>query len=142
LLGHEGENSLLSYLKSRNLALALSCGPDHELYGMSTMELNITLTKKGLQNVDSVIEAIFQYTQRLHEMGPQDYVFNEVNDLGKINFDFAEKGRPMGTVTNVAKRMQIFDDSNISEIFRCAYIRKTFDKEFNKKVSEVLIDPT
>jgi insulysin len=75
-------------------------------------------------------------------MGPQDYVFNEVNDLGKINFDFAEKGRPMGTVTNVAKRMQIFDDSNISEIFRCAYIRKTFDKEFNKKISEVLTDPT
>lgn len=132
MIGHEGENSLLSYLKSKNWALALSAGPDHELYGMSQLELNITLTKNGLENYDKVIEAIFQYTRRLHEVGPQDYVFDEVNDLGKVNFDFAEKGRPMSTVTNVAKRMQIFDDENISEIFRCGYVKKTFDKEFNK----------
>lgn len=48
LLGHEGEHSLLSYLKSEGLATELSAGGDHELWGMSTMEVKIKLTKTGL----------------------------------------------------------------------------------------------
>lgn len=142
LIGHEGENSLLSYLKSKNWALSLSAGGDHELYGMSTMELNITLTKNGLENHEKVIEAIFQYCRKLHEAGPQEWTFNEVNDLGKVQFDFAEKGRPMNTVTNVAKRMQLFNDDNIVDIFKAPYVKKHFDQDLNKQISECLIDPT
>lgn len=127
LIGHEGENSLLSYLKSKNWALGLSAGGDHELYGMSTMELNITLTKNGLENHEKVIEAVFQYTNQLHKAGPQEWIFNEVNDLGKVQFDFAEKGQPMNTVTNCAKRMQVFNDDNIVDILKSPYVKKTFD---------------
>lgn len=59
LFGHEGENSLLSYLISEGLALELSAGGDHELWSFSTFTVNITLTKKGVENYESVIEAVF-----------------------------------------------------------------------------------
>jgi insulysin len=36
LIGHEGENSLLSYLISEDLAVELSAGGDHELWALST----------------------------------------------------------------------------------------------------------
>jgi len=36
LIGHEGENSLLSYLISEDLAIELSAGGDHELWALST----------------------------------------------------------------------------------------------------------
>jgi insulysin len=36
LIGHEGENSLLSYLKQQGLALELSTGVDHEMDSIST----------------------------------------------------------------------------------------------------------
>ena len=49
LIGHEGENSLLSYLKSEGLATELSAGGDHELWGMSTMEVKIKLMETGLK---------------------------------------------------------------------------------------------
>ena len=65
LFGHEGENSILSYLISEGLALELSAGPDHELWSYSTFEINVTLTKKGLENYEKVIEAIFQYAKRI-----------------------------------------------------------------------------
>ena len=97
LVGHEGQNSLLSYLKEHDLALELSAGPDHELYGYSSMEVEVKLTKKGLDNYEKVIEATFQYLKTINEAGPQDYVFNEVNDLGKVSFEFADKGKPMNT---------------------------------------------
>lgn len=44
LVGHEGENSLLSYLINKGWALELSCGEDHELWSFSTLEMDITLT--------------------------------------------------------------------------------------------------
>jgi insulysin len=59
LIGHEGENSLLSYLISEGLALELSAGGDHEMSSFSTFEVNITLTGKGMENYESVIEAVF-----------------------------------------------------------------------------------
>ena len=75
LYGHEGENSLLSYLISEGLALELSAGGDHELWAISTFRIEIVLTKKGLENYEKVVEACFQYGQKLKEMGPQEYIF-------------------------------------------------------------------
>jgi len=48
LFGHEGENSLLSYLMREGYALGLNAYQDHELYCISTFSIDITLTKKGL----------------------------------------------------------------------------------------------
>jgi insulysin len=59
LFGHEGENSILSYLKSEGLALELSSSSDHELRAFSTFSVDITLTKKGLLNYERVIETVF-----------------------------------------------------------------------------------
>jgi len=60
LVGHEGENSLLSYLKQEGLALELSAGGDHEMGGsFSTFEVCVTLSDKGLENYKDVIEAVF-----------------------------------------------------------------------------------
>jgi insulysin len=65
LFGHEGENSLLSYLISEGLALELSSSFDHELWSFSTFNVDITLTKKGLENYEKVIESVFQYAQKI-----------------------------------------------------------------------------
>jgi insulysin len=59
LFGHEGENSLLSYLVSEGLALELCASADHELWSFSSFQIDITLTKKGLENYERVIEAVF-----------------------------------------------------------------------------------
>jgi len=61
LFGHEGENSLLSYLKSEGYAYELSAGGDHELWNFSNFYVDISLTKKGLDNYDKVCEAVFKY---------------------------------------------------------------------------------
>jgi len=61
LFGHEGENSLLSYLMQEGYALDLSCGDDHELHTYSTLYMEIGLTKHGLANYDKVLQAVFKY---------------------------------------------------------------------------------
>jgi insulysin len=70
LFGHEGENSILSYLKQEDLAMALSSTGDHEMGCFSSFQVEITLTKKGLANLNHVIAAVFKYAQRIRDVGP------------------------------------------------------------------------
>lgn len=76
---------------SQGLALSLTSGFDHEIRSFSNFYIDVTLTKKGLENFQSVIEAVFQFAQIVRDKGVQDYVFNEVKRVGEINFEFAEK---------------------------------------------------
>ena len=69
LFGHEGENSLLSYLKSEGLASSLSTRISHVLKSYDTLTVEITLTKKGLHDYEKVVESIFQYTKKIKEAG-------------------------------------------------------------------------
>lgn len=70
LFGHEGENSLLSYLKEQGYAMALSAGSDHELGVFSSFTVEVTLTQKGLENYEHVLAAVFKYAQKMAEVGP------------------------------------------------------------------------
>jgi insulysin len=70
LFGHEGENSILSYLTKEGYAMSLSAGEDHEMGVFSDFTVKIGLTKKGLANYEKVIQAVFKYAYRLAEVGP------------------------------------------------------------------------
>ena len=50
----------------------------------SDMTVSVTLTKKGLENYQKVVAAVFKYTQRLIEVGPQDWVFDELKTVGSF----------------------------------------------------------
>ena len=109
LIGHEGENSLLSYLKAEDYAMDLSTYCDHNNDCLTDFNTTITLTKKGLANTDKVIDAVFKYIQRLKEVGPQEWVFEEAKKVGTITFDFAEKDDPMGYAVNLSSTMPHFN---------------------------------
>lgn len=110
--------------------------------GFSTLECYITLTSNGLENYEKVVEATFQYLRKINEAGPQDYVFEECKNIGVVQFDFSDRGNPMNTCVNLAGRMQKFNDGNMDQILRTRYVRDVFDKELNKEVNGMLIDPT
>lgn len=142
LIGHEGENSLLSYLISEGLALELSAGDDHELWCISTMMVDILLSKKGLENYEKVIEAVFHYFHKLQELGPQRYVYDECNDIGTMQFAFADKGNALSTCVDLSSKTQRFDDSNMKNILRSRYIEDKFDEEKIKMLVDKMCDPS
>lgn len=105
LLGHEGKNSLMSYLKEQGWAISLATSFEHHLGGYSDLSAHITLTVKGLENYDKVVEATFQYLKRLNEAGPQTYVYEELKNMGIANFDFSDRGNALNTCVRLAGRM-------------------------------------
>lgn len=69
LLGHEGENSLLSLLKAEGLVTELMAGSSSEMRLFSYLNCRVKLTKKGLKEVDRVIGFIYQYLNILKDRG-------------------------------------------------------------------------
>jgi protease-3 len=77
LFGHGGANSLLSYLKGQGLLMTLAAKEDHQMGVFSILQLELTLTKKGLENSDEVLAAVFAFAKILRDAGPQENVFEE-----------------------------------------------------------------
>lgn len=90
LLGHQGKGSLLSLLKKNGWVNELRAGTSHESYGFSLFNLIVDLTVDGLDHVDDIVHAVFQYIQRLHQTSTEDLkrTFNEVRDVSAMNFRF------------------------------------------------------
>ena len=142
LIGHEGENSLLSYLKAEDYAMDLCAGGDHELDCLSDFTITITLTKKGLANTDKVIDATFKYIQRLEEVGPQEWVFEETKKVGTISFDFAEKGDPMSYAVGLARTMPHFGTSDsMQHLLRHKYLADEYKPEILTDIINALAEP-
>jgi insulysin len=126
VIGHEGENSLLSYLKAEDFALALSCSPDHSMDGLTTFEIEITLTKKGLENYETVIEAIYQYLKELKRKGPSEIFFKDQKDVGEMNFMFADKKDGIDEAVSFTRKLPIMSNTIVTELIRSDYITDVF----------------
>jgi insulysin len=128
LFGHEGENSLLSYLIEQGLALELSCGYDHDLWCITNFNVDISLTKKGMAENERVLEAVFKYAQIIRDTGVQRYLFDESVKVGSIKFDFADKKNGLNYCISLASRMQKFEGESLKDILRHVYITEEFDE--------------
>lgn len=138
VLRHEGENSLISALIKLNLATDIYVSYDHLMEAFSYLDINITLTKKGFDNWEEVIQIVWGKIHQMKEAGPQEYIFNEYDQNWKLLWRFYEKNNALSFVTSIAERMQIFEESDMSEILSSQYLYKGFDKEGIQQVMDLL----
>ena len=105
LLGHEGEGSLLSYLKQQGWAQSLAAG-----IGVSTPEfasayIAIRLTPQGLNQVDAITTALYQAVARIKQDDIEAWRFNEEQQLANIGFEFQEQIDGIAYVRSLSQRM-------------------------------------
>jgi insulysin len=129
VLGHEGENSLLSYLIAEDLATTLSSYSDHELSVFSYFDVNITLTDHGFKNYEKVIEIVGKAVKNLIAEGALDHVFEEISKDGALKWKYLEKSDATNTAVNTSDRMHLFTDENIKDMYESQYVFETFNKE-------------
>jgi len=142
LYNHGGENSLLSYLKEEGLAVALSSSGDHDISVFSSFTVDILLTKKGLENVNDVIAAVFKYTKRILDVGPQQFLFDECQKIGNLSFEFAGAGNSANFCVDLARSMPNFEnDADMERLLKSFCVIESFDQERIKQVGAMLADP-
>ncbi|KAL8549034.1 hypothetical protein ACS0TY_008056 [Phlomoides rotata] len=95
LLGHEGRGSLLFFLKSRGWASSISAGVGDEGMSHSSIayifDMSIHLTDSGLEKIFDIIGYVYQYIKLLRQDSPQEWIFKELQDIGNMEFRFAEE---------------------------------------------------
>ncbi|BGP22999.1 a-pheromone processing metallopeptidase ste23 [Rhodotorula toruloides] len=105
-LGHEGEGSVLAVLKSLGWANSLSSSSGGGgARGFDFFRVEISLTATGLQHYQEAIALVFRYIKLLKSTPPQRWAFEEIQQLGKIDWRWKEKGQPQSTTRNLASQI-------------------------------------
>jgi len=99
------------------------------------------LTDKGLEDFEKVIEAVFKYSQNIRNLGPQEYIFEEMQALGCASFEFQEKSDPMSTCINFSMYLQQLDESNVNKIIESQYVVEEFDTQRFNEIADILVSP-
>ncbi|RWS07056.1 insulin-degrading enzyme-like isoform X3, partial [Dinothrombium tinctorium] len=113
LLNQKGDGSLSIYLKKKNMCTVIKS--DVEIISeFGLMQIELELTKKGIDRVYEVIESIFQYINMIKDLEKQRKIFYEIQKLLRINFQFGEKADASDEVIYTSSLMQ---NHSINEIF-------------------------
>ncbi|KAG5514988.1 hypothetical protein RHGRI_036132 [Rhododendron griersonianum] len=135
LIGHEGKGSLLFFLKAKGWATSMCAGVGDEgmhrsliayIFGMS-----IHLTDLGLEKIFEIIGYVYQYLQLLRQVSPQEWIFKELQDIGNMEFRFAEQQPQDDYAAELAENLHVYPPEHI---IYGDYAFKVWDEEMIKYV--------
>ncbi|XP_078435815.1 insulinase (Peptidase family M16) family protein [Wolffia australiana] len=117
LMGHEGSGSLLSLLKAKGWATSLSAGVGDEGTNRSSIAYifvtSIHLTDSGLEDLYSVIGVIYQYIRLLRSSKPQEWIFRELQDIGNMEFRFAEEQPQDDYAAELSENLMFYSEEHM-----------------------------
>ncbi|XP_027179442.1 nardilysin-like isoform X2 [Coffea eugenioides] len=135
LLGHEGRGSLLFSLKAKGWATSISAGVGDEGMQRNTMVyifgMSIHLTDSGLEKIFEVIGFIYQYIKLLRQVSPQEWIFRELQDIGSMDFQFAEEQPQDEYAAELAENLLVYPPDHV---IYGDYTYKLWDEEMIKHV--------
>lgn len=65
----------------------------------------------------------------MRDAGPQKWVFEEIKDLGNMNFEFQNKGDALNECVSTSSKMPLFDDANVHKFLKQKYVIEDFAEE-------------
>jgi len=141
LIGHEGPNSLLSYLLDEELALSLSCGVEEEEANTAFLETTIELTEKGLNNYERVISIVSAYINMIQRKGVQKYIFDENATMSSVRFMYKSQIDPIDSVSDLSYTMHHYDgnDSKILDLLCGPYIVSEYRPDLISDLLNLLV---
>ena len=126
VLGHEGEGSLLSFLKRNGWVDGLSAGQSISYKGGAIFAINMDLTPAGEAHVDEIVSATFAAINMLSSRGINKALFLEQAKVFEQSFVNREPQSPLAEVSRLASDMHIFAPD---DILRGHYLLEQFDAQ-------------
>ncbi|XXG56482.1 hypothetical protein AAC387_Pa03g3877 [Persea americana] len=108
LIGHEGEGSLFSVLRTLGWATSLSAGEGEWSYEFSFFQVVIDLTDAGHDHMRDIVGLLFKYIILLQKSGVQKWIFDELSAISETEFHYKDKIPPIYYVVGIASSMRLF----------------------------------
>ncbi|XP_053683662.1 nardilysin-like [Sabethes cyaneus] len=116
LLGYEGKNSLTSYLRNRTLASEVQTGASYGFEKNSLFTLfsvSVTMTDKGLDNVEEILRAIYSYIRLLKKTGPVEWLYEELKKIEGTSFRYRKEKDASDNVEELVVNMRYYPSKDI-----------------------------
>ncbi|KAI9981131.1 hypothetical protein PInf_010554 [Phytophthora infestans] len=113
LIGHEGQGSLLSYLKKRKWANSVYAGIVEDYDEFSLFVVGFDVTDDGIEHADDVLKAMFQYINLMLASSWEKWMFDELEIMSKTHYMFQSKNPPADFTSVVAANMHIYPKRDI-----------------------------
>lgn len=126
ILGHEGEGSLLSYLKAQGWVDSLGAGVSLDYKGGSVFSISMDLTAAGEANIDSIVGQVFAAIKMLQRQGLIEALYLEQAAVSKQAFDTREQRDPISEVSQIVTDMHNFAPR---DILQGHYLYNHFDRD-------------
>jgi secreted Zn-dependent insulinase-like peptidase len=126
IVGHEGEGSLLSWLKMRGWALGLAAGEGIDYDGGSSFTVSVELTEAGAAHVDDISAALFQTLNRIRDDGVQEWLFHEQQVVAEQRFRYRDNANPIDEASRLALNLQKYPPA---EVLRGPQLMETFNPD-------------
>ncbi|MFT3931644.1 MAG: insulinase family protein [Spongiibacteraceae bacterium] len=126
ILGHEGAGSLLSALKQRGWALALSAGQGMDYNGGAQFNISIELTPAGEKHSDEIIALVYQTIALIRDGGIQDWLYREQQNVAAQRFRFREIADPISEASHLSGNLHEYP---AAEVIRGDYLMEQFEPQ-------------
>jgi secreted Zn-dependent insulinase-like peptidase len=126
LLGHEGEGSLLAWLKLQGWAEGLSAGLGSQMSNNSSIQVTISLTELGLDHIDDISAQLFAYIRLIQDKGVKEWAFEEEKQLSHLQFTFAPGQQPASLVQGLSMGMHEYKPQ---DFLQGPYLWEEFDAQ-------------
>ncbi|KAA0033496.1 nardilysin-like [Cucumis melo var. makuwa] len=135
LLGHEGKGSLHFFLKAKGWATSLSAGVGDDGMCRSSMAyvfgMSIYLTDSGKEKIFEIIGYVYQYLKLLRQISPQEWIFRELQDIGNMEFRFAEEQPQDDYAAELAENLSFYPAEHV---IYGEYVHKIWDEDLVKHI--------
>jgi len=106
LLGHEGKGSILSLLKQKQWAMALTAGAGINGSNFKDFNISISLTLQGEEHINEIIDIVFSYIKLLKQQPLPEYYYQEKQAIAEVSFLYHEKLGSLDSVSQLVINMQ------------------------------------
>lgn len=147
-LNKEGEGTLIEWLKKQKIAENLYASVDRLSRATQLFNIDISLTVQGLNRIDETIQRIFETLARFKEEGYPPYLFNEMQTISRLNYQYQSRDDAFRSITEYASEMPY---EELSTFPQKSAIPTHFDADFlsqflnslqpNRCIYSVLADP-
>lgn len=137
LVGHEGPGSLLSFLKEQGWATALMSASSSNMKKVySSFKITVTLSESGLEHVEEIVCAFFQYIELLRREGVQEWIYRECQQLQAMSFRFKDKDPAAPYCTALAGTLRDYPPRHVLDH---AYLMNDFRPDYIQELLSLLV---
>ncbi|KAG4305115.1 hypothetical protein PORY_001285 [Pneumocystis oryctolagi] len=136
LIEHKASGSIYSLLQKKGWLTDISFVREYIVSGVEFVRIQVSLTLLGLEKYEEIIYVIFQYLKMLKDVGPKEWIFNELKAISELDFRFMEMPVLYSYVSSLSSLMQ---ETYIKhEDILTSDIPKNFSEHDIKKILEFL----